>query len=347
MPEQRTIHRVHAASVKYGENPYQKSAGLFRDPECEDPLAVPNFELREGSPPSFNNYADVDRLLQTITHIAAGLEKNGMPVTNIAIGAKHGNMCGGSVNDDPLIATAQMLDGDPLAIFGGLTMSNFVLDKSVATTLQTHGMPADRKRLLDGVIAADVDEAVLEMMQRKGGKLRILTNKALGSIGLDSLDTAERFRYVRGGMLVQDNYTFVPKLPELIPGTDRRLTDELKHDLVLAWAIGSTSTSNTITLVNGGQLIGNGVGQQDRVAAAELALRRVKRSKHAAVGAVAYSDSFFPFPDGPQVLVDAGISAIFTSSGSINDETVLKTFKKAGVDVFTVPDVEGRGFYGH
>lgn len=351
MAEQRTFERSfggdQVAPVKYGENPQQSSEGLFTHPEQADPLAISNFVLREGDSPSYNNYTDVDRLLQTMTHIAAGLEKNNLPVSSISLGAKHGNMCGAAINNDELQATADMLDGDRIAIFGGLTMANFNLNEAVAETLLHYNTDGAPKRLLDGVIAPDVDEAVLESMHRKNGKLRILTNQTLGKLGLDSLDTAERFRYVRGGFLVQDNYNFVPKLPELIPDTPRILEHGLKRDLILAWAIGSTSTSNTITLVKDGQLIGNGVGQQDRVSAALLAVGKAFRAGHATNGTVAYSDSFFPFPDGPQVLVDADISAVLTSSGSVRDKEVFDTFRQSGVAVFTMPDTEGRGFYGH
>jgi phosphoribosylaminoimidazolecarboxamide formyltransferase/IMP cyclohydrolase len=142
-------------------------------------------------------------------------------------------------------------------------------------------------------------------------------------------------------------------------------TDQQKRDLVLAWAIGATSNSNTITLVKDGQLIGNGVGQQDRVGAGQLALTRtttalpeleeqgdnlilkVTLSKQKLQDAVAYSDSFFPFPDGPGLLAKAGIKAILTSSGSVADETVIKSLTDQGVAVYMVPDKTGRGFYLH
>jgi phosphoribosylaminoimidazolecarboxamide formyltransferase/IMP cyclohydrolase len=122
-----------------------------------------------------------------------------------------------------------------------------------------------------------------------------------------------------------------------------------RRSLVLAWAIGSTSNSNTITLVNSNRLIGNGVGQQDRVSAAELAIKRAQDAGHGhrLKGAVAYSDSFFPFPDGAQKLIDEGVSAILTSSGSVKDEEVFETITEAGVSLYTVPDSAGRGFYAH
>jgi phosphoribosylaminoimidazolecarboxamide formyltransferase/IMP cyclohydrolase len=117
--------------------------------------------------------------------------------------------------------------------------------------------------------------------------------------------------------------------------------------------------------VKDGQLIGNGVGQQDRVGAGQLALTRttielpelgaqddklilkITLDKQKLGGASAYSDSFFPFPDGPGLLAKAGIKAILSSSGSVADEAVVKSLTDAGVSVMLVPDKQGRGFYLH
>jgi phosphoribosylaminoimidazolecarboxamide formyltransferase / IMP cyclohydrolase len=118
-------------------------------------------------------------------------------------------------------------------------------------------------------------------------------------------------------------------------------------DMLLACAIGGTSNSNTITLVNNNMLIGNGVGQQDRVGAAELAIKRATRSKHDINGAAAYSDSFFPFFDGPQTLIDAGVKAILTSSGSIRDQATIDVCVKNNVTLYMIPDQICRGFFGH
>ncbi len=101
------------------------------------------------------------------------------------------------------------------------------------------------------------------------------------------------------------------------------------RDLVVAWAIGSTINSNTITLVRDGQLLGNGVGQQDRVGGCALAISRATNAGHRIDGCVAYSDSYFPFPDGPQLLIDAGVSAVFCTTGSVRDGLVRPTFRLA------------------
>ena len=301
----------------------------------------------------------------------------------IAVGVKHGNPCGAAVADDPSSAIQKMLEGDLRAIFGGLVMVNFAIDEKLAEVLLTHKMEPPSlprmhsasppkgerapRRLLDGIIAPEFTPAAIEMLKRKGDKCRFLVNPALASLSKNSIDTHRRFRYVRGGLLVQPNYAFVLNLQSENVGAglarptsdDGRLkpaptveiigktSDKQKSDLLLAWAIGSTSNSNTVTIVKDGMLLGNGVGQQDRVGCCQLAIKRATDAVHNIKGAVAYSDSFFPFVDGPQTLVDAGISAIFATSGSVKDPDVKKFCADKGVALYLVPDSEGRGFFGH
>lgn len=334
-------------TAQYGENAWMQPAGLHADNRVNvDPLGLDQFELRKGSP-SYNNLVDIDRLLQTATHIAAGFERNFVDVPAIAVGVKHGNACGAAVGDTLADATRKMLEGDELAIYGGVVMLAGEIDEEVATILMRHHVEDDApNRMLDAIVAAGITPEA-EAILSKRAKVRILLNPALGGLGEGSLDRAPRTRYVRGGVLVQPNYTFVQDLSAEHMQHHGEMTERQRRELVLAWAIGSTSNSNTITLVKDEMLIGNGVGQQDRVGAARLALSRAADRGHDTVGASAYSDSFFPFADGPQVLVDGGIGAILTSSGSVRDGEVIETFLAGGVGVSMVPDAVGRGFFGH
>jgi phosphoribosylaminoimidazolecarboxamide formyltransferase/IMP cyclohydrolase len=346
------------AAAAYGENPWQKQAWLYSH-NPEDKLAITQFKLLQGNQPSYNNYCDLDRLLQTITHVAAGFDKNFGNVPFIALGAKHGNVCGAAFGKDKKEVIQKMVAGDPRAIFGGVVMLNFELDEILAEVLLTDGLETGR-RLLDGVIAPAVTNNAIKMLRRKGDKCRLLTNAELNKLKVTSLDKALRTRYVRGGQLVQNNYTFVLDINDL--SVERFITKptvaaqspEAKHvnyareaNILMAWAIGSTSTSNTITLVKDSQLIGNGVGQQDRVSACELAIKRAKDAGHDTTDSIAYSDSFFPFPDGVEVLARAGIKTIFASSGSVNDGKIVAACKSMETDLYMIPDNLGRGFYAH
>ena len=174
---------------------------------------------------------------------------------------------------------------------------------------------------------------------------------------------------MRGGFLEQPNYTFVPKLDPLLisPLAGGEGSNTILQDIILAWAIGSTSNSNTITIVKNGRLFGNGVGQQDRVGAAKLAILRADDAARFAdknlgaelphessapkcadlENAVAYSDSFFPFPDAVEALINRGIKTIFSTSGSVNDEQIIELCKTKGVNFIMLPDSEARGFFHH
>lgn len=351
--------------LKYGENPWQPGSAIYADNRVDvDPLGHDQFVFVKGSVRTFTNFADADCLLQIATHIAAGFDRNFGKVLPIALGMKHGNVCGAAVADTLVEAVQRMIDGDKRAIFGGFIMVTGTIDKSVADTLLHYGMEdASAARMLDGIIGADVTDEALDILTRK--KLRIVINPALAKLDEKSLDASRRVRQIRGALLEQPNYTFVMDLKSKDIQQTGKVTEQQKRDMILAWAVGCVSNSNTITLVKNGKVIGNGVGQQDRVGAAQLALSRTttdmvefeKTNDHIKMtitldrqkiaGAVAYSDSFFPFPDGPMVLAEAGITAILTTSGSVNDELVMKTLLEAGVITVTVPDALARGFAKH
>jgi phosphoribosylaminoimidazolecarboxamide formyltransferase/IMP cyclohydrolase len=360
-------HQIVAC--KYGENAYQAPAGFYvsersapiyglsekadKSAHYTDPLSLDQFKVLAGTAPSYNNWADVDRLLQTITHIAAGFDVN-QPINrhatslklSIAVGVKHGNPCGAAVSENPSSAIQKMLEGDLRAIFGGLVMVNFPVDEQLAEILLSYKMDTGR-RLLDGIIAPSFTSEAIEMLKRKGDKCRFLVNPALADLSKDSLDQHRRFRYVRGGFLAQPNYTFIADLHNKEIYRNKEISEIQEADIILAWAVGSTSNSNTVTLVKDGMLLGNGVGQQDRVGCCQLAIKRATDAGHKVKGAVAYSDSFFPFVDGVQVLSDAGISAIFATSGSVRDEDVKKFCQEKNISLYLVPDSEARGFFGH
>ncbi len=326
---------------KYGENAWQTPAALFTT-GSSDPLGLDRLQSVEGDMPSYNNEVDIERLFQTMAHIAAAFQKNRGEVPLIAIGAKHGNCCGaavGSTGETVVSIADRMMRGDELAIFGGLVMLNFPVTHEIAEALTL--------KPLDGIIAPRFAPSAVELLKRKKtNKCRFLMNPALESPAITGLDAAMRFRYVRGGFLVQPNYTYVLDLEnDTVKQNKGSMYQE--NDMLLAWGIGSTSNSNTITLVKGGMLIGNAVGQQDRVGAAKLAIARAERSRHILTGSTAYSDSFFPFPDGPQALIYAGIKAILTSSASRNDQAVMDLCSQNDVPLYMIPDAKGRGFFGH
>lgn len=354
MENEKTIYLKKLADCKYGENAWQTPAAVFTY-DNDYALGVDKFKLIAGTDLSYNNWCDIKRVVHTITHIAAGFDTNFGKVPKISIAVKHGNPCGASFNDSEQECLIKTIEGDTRAIFGGSVITNFKITAELADTLLSHSM-ATGKRLLDVIVAPSFDEEAIEILARKHGKCRLVANSNLANLNKDSIDKNPIYTPVPGGFLMQPNYTFVLELPKQGLGQALSLALATEEDIVLAWAVGSTSNSNTIILVKDGKVVGNGVGQQDRVGACKLAISRARdayNSLHgnmegfSLVGAVAYSDSFFPFNDAPQVLIDAGIKTIFSTSGSVNDQRLMDLCNEKGVKLIMLPDSEARGFFGH
>ncbi len=338
-----------AVGIPKGENGPQSPAGLFSTGN-DDPLALDKILLLEGAPLGYCNWTDIDRLLQTLTHIVAIFQTNFGTIPRIAVAVKHGNPCGAAVGDREEVVRA-VVKGDSLAVFGGWVMTNFPINEELAEIMVTAGMKKGKVQKFDGIVAPAFTEGVGAFFERKGGRCRLMISHALADCA--SLDTTPRLRQVRGGFIVQPNYTYIPNLVDhkALAFEDKpKNFDRIVTDLALAWAVCATSNSNTITIVKNGMLIGNGVGQQARVWAAKLAVMRARDAKHAGMlrGAVACSDSFFPYTDAVKILIDAGITAIFSTSGSkIGDEKVQALCERNGVLLLQLPDIEARGFFAH
>jgi phosphoribosylaminoimidazolecarboxamide formyltransferase/IMP cyclohydrolase len=221
--------------------------------------------------------------LQTWTHVGASWLVNfGLPPF-IAIGKKHGNDAGVGIGVGVGITKAATLEkmatGNTEAMFGGSVMVNFEITADDAEVLVSAGMRNGRIQKFDTVIAPGFGPGVTDLLARKGGKCRLVLNPALASVPM--LDSAMRFRYVRGGFLLQPNYEMLLRKddPDLrIFGPEP--SEEVWKDIILLKAICDTSNSNTITIGKDGQLWGNAVGQQFRVGASELAVKLSIDSGH-------------------------------------------------------------------
>ncbi len=332
-------------TLRYGENP-QSTAELIKDTSLPaDALSIFNLLNPDGSPfdyssMSFISVSDTDRMLNTITNIAAGFKKNMGEVPAIAVAVKHGHICGAAVGQGPAEAVKRMYEGDKRAIFGGFIMFNFALNEQAAQALLD---AAGGKTFLAGVVAPEITEEALALLPKQKRAMQTIVLSALAELDENSINKSEKKRQVRGGFIIEQSGEYIPNFAEIAEGVN----EEIKRDLILAWAVGSTSVSNTITLAKGGMIIGNGVGQQDRVGACELAIKRAIDAGHELEGSVAYSDSFFPFTDGVEILANAGVKTIFATSGSVKDKAVRKFASERGVLLVQAPDKEARGFFGH
>lgn len=302
-------------ALRYGENPHQKGY-FYQDAENSDPLSLGKFKILQGKSPSFNNLLDVSAGLEAISLID---QKE--PACVII---KHTNPCGAAVGinlEDAFIKA--WFKGDPLAAFGGVIVVNKTVTEKLAKI-----MIADKK-FFEAVAAPHfAKEALLVFAQKP--KLQLWENEALVQ---PRLLRYEDIKKIRGGFLVQDGDVYQVSEKDFKVVTGKKPSRQEVADLLFAWKIAQVSKSNAVAVVKNGVLLASGVGQQDRKRCCELCVSKAISSLK---GAVAATDGFFPFRDGPDVLIKAGISAIAQPGGSIRDQEVIDACDEKNVAmVFT------------
>ncbi|GII88615.1 bifunctional purine biosynthesis protein PurH [Sphaerisporangium siamense] len=291
------------AVLRYGENPHQ-GAALYSG--SEDGLA--NAEQLHGKEMSYNNYLDADAAWRAVWDF---------PEPAVAV-IKHANPCGLAVGADVVEAHRKAHDCDPLSAYGGVIAVN----REVTGALAEQIAPI----FTEVVVAPEFSQEALAVLTTKKN-IRLLRCPSGPS------NTAE-FRRVDGGLLVQtvDRVNAPgddPATWELKAGAPA--SPEVLADLAFAWKSCRSVKSNAILLAADGATVGVGMGQVNRVDSARLA---VSRAGERAAGAVGASDAYFPFPDGLQVLIDAGVKAVVEPGGSIRDEEVIEAATKAGITLY-------------
>ncbi len=289
--------------LAYGENPHQ-AAAYYRLANGI-PHLLSGVEKLHGRELSFINLYDLAA--------ARGLlaELGDEPACVIV---KHANPCGASVAATIEEAYTRAYAGDPLSAFGMVC----VLNRPVAAALGE----ALAEKFIDVLYAPSYDESALEALRRKPAT-RILAGPPL------ALTRALDAKRVPGGLLVQEPDRSLESREEMevVCGT----IDEAQWaDLLFAWTVCKHVTSNAIVVARGRQALGIGAGQQSRVDAVRLAVEKARERGHDLTGAVLASDAFFPFADGPQLALDAGVTAVIQPGGSKRDAEVVEAVEKAG-----------------
>ena len=316
-PEQVTLALRKVTNLSYGENPHQ-SAAYYREVGARRHL-LSLVEQLGGKELSYNNLVDLEgarRVAREFTLPAAVI-------------VKHANPCGVAVAATIEEAWERALAADPVSAFGCVAILNRPVDGALGARIAEH--------FVEVLLAPGFDNAAIAALTRKKG-LRVLRDDERRSETPGERD----YRRVLGGVLIQERDADVEDRAamEVVCG---ELDEQQWGDLLFAWRVCKHVSSNAIVLARDLQTIGVGAGQMSRVDAVRIAIEKAREHVHETAGSVLASDAFFPFADGPQLALDAGVTAIIQPGGSKRDDEVIAAVQAAGAAmVFT-----GRRHFRH
>jgi phosphoribosylaminoimidazolecarboxamide formyltransferase/IMP cyclohydrolase len=291
--------------LRYGENPHQ-SAAVFQDSSTTQ--GISSAKQHHGKEMSFNNFTDADAALR------AAYDHTEPCVAII----KHANPCGIAIGKDIAAAYVAANACDPVSAFGGVVAANRKITLEMAKALS--------EIFTEVVVAPGYEKGAIEILAAKPS-IRILELS-------DYKIASDEFRPISGGLLIQQSDLINAdgdnsKNWQQVSGV--QVSAEVIADLEFAWRSVRAVKSNAILLAKSGASVGVGMGQVNRVDSARLA---VARAGERSVNSVAASDAFFPFADGLQILLDAGVTAVVAPGGSVRDAEVIEAAKAANVAMF-------------
>ena len=303
-PERKTIFGRKLHKLRYGENPHQHSAIYVSDYQDQQL----GFNKIHGKELSFNNYNDVFASLQ----ILSSLKKNCGTVI-----IKHANPCGVSTNKVPLTSFKNAYASDPISAFGGVIACNYKINKKIASEIN--------KNFLEVILAKGFDKESLKILKRKKN-LRIID---ITNFKLKSLTSVKSYD---GSFLVQSKDNVIIDRKKLRCVTKLRPNKRDLAEIEFAFNICKYVKSNAIVLCNNFSTIGIGAGQPSRLDSCKIAVQKAKQFQSEKIkNSIAASDAFFPFADGINTLIKAGVKTIIQPGGSMRDQEVINAANKAKI----------------
>jgi phosphoribosylaminoimidazolecarboxamide formyltransferase/IMP cyclohydrolase len=297
------------ADLPYGENPHQRAAYYHEVGARMHVLSM--VQQHHGKQLSFNNLLDLDAARNLVRDFD-------VPACVIV---KHNNPCGAAVGSDALQAYERAFATDPLSAFGGVIAFNRPIDVPTAERLS--------EQFVEVLFAPAYEDGALDVLTKKP-TIRILEDNERRQ----PLVAEPEFKQVMGGLLVQDRDLEYADRTEMEIVTRREPSTEEWRDLMFAWKVCKHVRSNAIVLVKDEATAGIGAGQMSRVDSVRLAID--KSRLETLTGSVLASDAYFPFSDGPEIAIGAGVTAIIQPGGSRRDPEVVEAADAAGIAmVFT------------
>lgn len=288
-------------TLRYGENPHQRGY-FYGDLEAM-------FDQIQGKEISYNNLLDINAAVDLIDEFE--------DITFAIL--KHNNACGLASRPTVLEAWKDALAGDPVSAFGGVLVTNAVVDKATAEEINN--------LFFEVIIAPDYDVAALEILGQKKNRI-ILVRK-------DVKLPKKQFRSLLNGVLVQDRDLATETAADLKVATDKAPTAQEIDDMLFANKIVKNSKSNAIVLARNGQLLASGVGQTSRVDALKHAIEKAHSFGFDLHGSVMASDAFFPFPDCVEIAGNEGVTAVIQPGGSVKDQLTFDYCNEHGIAMVT------------
>ena len=297
--------------LRYGENPTQQATVYA---QSQQGVNVINAELLSGKAMSYNNYMDADSALELVQDLHSNTK-----LPSVAF-IKHANPCGAAVDRTLKDAFNKAWSCDPLAAFGGIVSLSENITAHMAKTI-THG-----ERFIEVIIAPSFSDKAVQLLKKRWKNIRILATH-----GMKQEKSWTQFKSLQGGFVTQVCHPVIskPKKWDHVAGPNP--TRQQLFDASVAWICVSHLKSNAISVAADGALIGGGMGQVDRVSASRLAVQRAQEALDKAKSPVAASDAFFPFSDGPEILINAGVKCIVQPGGSVRDKDTIKLCKERRV----------------
>ena len=306
-PERKTIFGRRLQKLRYGENPHQQSSIYVNDYNDKQL----GFNQIHGKELSYNNYNDMFASLEILN----SLKKNSGTVI-----IKHANPCGVSENQDALISFKNAYASDPISAFGGVIACNYKINKKIASEIN--------KNFLEVLLAKGFEEDSLKILKKKK-KLRIID---ITNFKLKNLTSIKSFD---GSFLIQSKDNIVIDKKKFKCVTKLKPSKKELNEIQFAFNISKHVKSNAIVLCNNYSTIGIGAGQPSRLDSCKIAVQKAKQFQSSKIkNSIAASDAFFPFADGVNVLIKAGVKTIIQPGGSIRDQEVINAADKAKVQMF-------------
>ena len=306
-PERKTIFGKKLQKLRYGENPHQNSA-LYVSDYNDKSLG---FHQLGGKELSYNNYNDMFAALEILSSIK---KQSGTVII------KHANPCGVSANKSALTSFKNAYSCDPLSAFGGVIACNYKINKKIAFEIN--------KNFLEVILAKGFDKDSLEILKRKKN-LRII------DISNFKLKNSTSVKSFDGSFLVQSRDNIVIDKKKLRCVTKLQPSKKELAETQFAFNICKYIKSNAIVLCNNFSTIGIGAGQSSRLDSCKIAVQKAKKFQSLKIkNSIAASDAFFPFADGINTLIKAGVKTIIQPGGSIRDQEVINAANKAKIKMF-------------